>query len=378
MMYQHIKTGLYKMRWETLCLLCMVMLLCLAFYPHLPNRAADPSCNEAPPLFKTRSFEWMKPRSILPHGTKLLQGKHITPPKDSRCILPSGTNLRPEEHIDYLLDLCSRKDVQTSTSWGAPIIWDGMFDPELYDAFYTEQNVTVALTVFAVGKYLDAYLKDFLTSAEKHFMPGLRVVYYVFTDSPERVPEIQLGPQRSIVIMKVEKHKRWQDISMMRMLTISNVIESHIRHQAQYVFCLDVDQMFLSRWGSEALGDFVAQLHAAFYNKPEDSFTYDRNPKSMAYMYKGDHYYHAAIFGGTWENVQRLAESCYLGIMTDKRNEVEALWHDESHLNKYFWIVKPTKVLSPEYCWSTIFEGGSKLHFARLLWAKKHYNDLRQ
>ncbi|MBN3301309.1 GGTA1 galactosyltransferase, partial [Amia calva] len=253
-----------------------------------------------------------------------------------------------------------------------------MFDPELYDAFYTEQNVTVALTVFAVGKYLDAYLKDFLTSAEKHFMPGLRVVYYIFTDSPERVPEIQLGPQRSIVIMKVEKHKRWQDISMMRMLTITNVIESHIRHQARYVFCLDVDQMFVSRWGSEALGDSVAQLHAFYYNKPADILTYDRNPKSMAYMERGDTYYHAAIFGGTWENVQRLAESCYLGIMTDKRNEVEALWHDESHLNKYFWIVKPTKVLSPEYCWSTKIEHGSELHFARLLWAEKHYNDLRQ
>ncbi|XP_066547655.1 alpha-1,3-galactosyltransferase 2 [Amia ocellicauda] len=367
-----------SLSWKTLCLICMVMLFCLALFPHLSIRSAEPCCNEALRLVKTRSFEWMKSRSVIPHGTKLVQGKNITPPKDSRCILPSGTNLRPEEHIDYSLDLCSRKDVQTSTSWGAPIIWDGMFDPELYDAFYTEQNVTVALTVFAVGKYLDAYLKDFLTSAEKHFMPGLRVVYYVFTDSPERVPEIQLGPQRSIVIMKVEKHKRWQDISMMRMLTITNVIESHIRHQARYVFCLDVDQMFVSRWGSEALGDSVAQLHAFYYNKPADILTYDRNPKSMAYMERGDTYYHAAIFGGTWENVQRLAESCYLGIMTDKRNEVEALWHDESHLNKYFWIVKPTKVLSPEYCWSTKIEHGSELHFARLLWAEKHYNDLRQ
>ncbi|MBN3308779.1 GGTA1 galactosyltransferase, partial [Amia calva] len=234
------------------------------------------------------------------------------------------------------------------------------------------------LDLVCVFRYLDAYLKNFLTSAEKHFMPGLRVVYYVFTDSPERVPEIQLGPQRSIVIMKVEKHRRWQDISMMRMKTIANVIESHIRHQAQYVFCMDVDQIFVSRWGSEALGESVAQMHAFFYDRSRLSFTYDRNPKSMAYMERGDLYYHAAIFGGTWENVQRLAESCYLGIMTDKQNQVEALWHDESHLNKYFWIMKPTKVLSPEYCWSEEIQNRSEMHFPRLIWAEKHYSELRE
>ncbi|MBN3301322.1 A3LT2 galactosyltransferase, partial [Amia calva] len=252
-----------------------------------------------------------------------------------------------------------------------------MFDPELYDAFYRKTNTSVALTVFAVGKYLDAYLKDFLTSAESHFMPGLRVVYYVFTDSPERVPKIQLGPQRSIVIMKVEKHKRWQDISMMRMKTISNIIESHIRHQARYVFCMDVDQIFVGRFGSEALGDSVALMHSFFYHSPKFMYTYDRNPNSVAFMEKGDLYYHAAVFGGKWENVQRLAESCYLGIMTDKRNQVEALWHDESHLNKYFWIHKPSKVLSPEYCWATEVGYRRDLHFPRLVWAEKQYGILR-
>ncbi|XP_066546694.1 alpha-1,3-galactosyltransferase 2 isoform X1 [Amia ocellicauda] len=295
-----------------------------------------------------------------------------------RCTLPPGTKIRSGSHIDNSLDLWSRKDVQTCTHWQAPIIWDGMFDAQQYDEFYKSRNTGVALTVFAIGKYLDAYLKNFLTSAEKHFMPGLRVVYYVFTDSPERVPEIQLGPQRSIVIMKVEKHRRWQDISMMRMKTIANVIESHIRHQAQYVFCMDVDQIFVSRWGSEALGESVAQMHAFFYDRSRLSFTYDRNPKSMAYMERGDLYYHAAIFGGTWENVQRLAESCYLGIMTDKQNQVEALWHDESHLNKYFWIMKPTKVLSPEYCWSEEIQNRSEMHFPRLIWAEKHYSELRE
>ncbi len=96
-------------------------------------------------------------------------------------------------------------------------------------------------------------------------MLGLPVTYYVFTDMPERMPDIKLAPQRSIKIIKVERHSRWQDISMMRMKSISDVIESDIRHNFTHVLCFDVDQVFTGRFGSEALGDSVALLHAYYY-----------------------------------------------------------------------------------------------------------------
>lgn len=46
----------------------------------------------------------------------------------------------------------SRSDVQTCTPWKAPIIWDGMFDPDLYDRTHQKAGSSVALTVFAVGR----------------------------------------------------------------------------------------------------------------------------------------------------------------------------------------------------------------------------------
>ncbi|XP_035764975.1 N-acetyllactosaminide alpha-1,3-galactosyltransferase-like [Neolamprologus brichardi] len=225
--------------------------------------------------------------------------------------------------------------------------------------------------------YLDAYLKTFLTSAEKHFMVGLPVTYYVFTDATEKVPNITLASLRYIKIVKVEKHARWQDISMMRMRTISEAIESEIRHRFHYVFCFDVDQEFKGRFGSEALGDSVALLHAHFYKLPKAQFTYDRNPKSKAFMETGDFYYHAAIFGGMWQNVKHLVDACYLGIIEDKLNNVEDLWHDESHLNKYFWIHKPSRLLSPEYCWDQSIWDKQDILVTRLVWAPKHYDTLR-
>ncbi|XP_031704617.1 N-acetyllactosaminide alpha-1,3-galactosyltransferase-like [Anarrhichthys ocellatus] len=263
------------------------------------------------------------------------------------------------------------------TSWKAPIIWEGMFDPNLFDQKHIQSQSSVALTVFAVGRYLDAYLGTFITSAEKHFMLGLQVTYYVFTDQADKVPIIELGPRRSLKVIQVEKHSRWQDISMMRMKTISEAIESEIRPHCNYVFCFDVDQEFKGRFGSEALGDSVALLHAGYFNVPKDRFTYDRNPKSKAYMETGDYYYHAAIFGGLCENVKDLADYCFLSIMEDKLNNVEALWHDESHLNKYFWLHKPSRLVSPEYCWNPGMNDERDIKVIRLIWAPKHYDTLR-
>lgn len=199
----------------------------------------------------------------------------------------------------------------------------------------------------------------------------------MFTDAPERVPKIRLAPGRSLKAIRVGRHSRWQDISMMRMKTISDVIESDIRHHCTHVFCFDVDQVFTGRFGSETLGDLVALLHAHYYHLPKTLFTYDHNPKSKAYMETGDFYYHAAVFGGLCESVKALTDACYQSIMEDKLNSVEALWHDESHLNKYLWVHKPSRVLSPEYCWDTSIGYRSDIRVSRLLWAPKSYDTLR-
>lgn len=269
-------------------------------------------------------------------------------------------------------------NISNQTPWKAPILWEGMFDGEIYDKAHIVANSSVALTVFAVGRYLEAYLKPFILSAEQHFMVGLPVTYYIFTDLPEEVPEFELGPRRTMKVLLSQRYSRWEDISMMRMKTISKMIESEISFQCSYVYCLDVDSVFQARFGSEILSDSVALLHSWFYNLPKDRYSYDKNPKSQAFMKTGDYYYHAAVFGGTWRNVKALVDFCYQGIIEDKKNEVEALWHDESHLNKYFWLNKPTKVLSPEYYWDELsFGSRPEIKVQRMVWAEKRYDVLR-
>uniref|UniRef100_H3AG18 Alpha 1,3-galactosyltransferase 2 n=1 Tax=Latimeria chalumnae TaxID=7897 RepID=H3AG18_LATCH len=298
----------------------------------------------------------------------------------AKCNLSKGARIRPGNDIDNTLDLWSRSDVQTCMPWGAPVIWEGTFDARQYDEYYRKRNVTVGLTVFAVGKYLDVFLETFLITAEWYFMIGHNVIYYVFTDQPNKVPKVPLANKRLLRIIPVSRHQRWQDVSMLRMKSISEVIDIFVSREAQYLFCMDVDQFFEGRFGVETLSDSVAQMHSWFYHRFSIFYSYDRNPKSAAYMGlgEGDLYYHAAVFGGTWQKVKHIVDSCYQGIWTDKQNNVEALWHDESHLNKYFWLHKPSKVLSPEYCWDDVLGTQKDIFISRLSWAKKQYEVVRE
>ncbi|XP_072887863.1 alpha-1,3-galactosyltransferase 2-like isoform X1 [Hemitrygon akajei] len=298
-----------------------------------------------------------------------------------KCHLPKGLKLKPGNHADNYLDYWTRTDVQTCTSWNAPIIWEGTFNPTDFDEMHKKKNTVIGLSVFAVGNYLDLYLEHFLMTADEHFMPGFSVIFYVFVDDLTKLEQIvsKLSGRGKVRGLKVERHKRWQDNSMFRMKQIYELIDNHAKEEANYIFCFDVDQYFKGRFGTEALSESVALLHAWFYRKPKFLYTYESNPHSAAYIEsKGDFYYHAAVFGGTWQSVRNLTEACYLGIMQDKERNMEALWHDESHLNKYFWLHKPTKILSPEYCWDPKIGWRRDIRVFRLLWVKKQYKVSRE
>ncbi|XP_012996176.2 globoside alpha-1,3-N-acetylgalactosaminyltransferase 1-like isoform X1 [Esox lucius] len=280
-----------------------------------------------------------------------------------------------------------RTDVLTVTPWLAPIVWEGTFDPQVIDEAFRSYNLTIATTVFAVGKYT-RFLHALLESAEKHFMVGLNVQYYVFTDLPSHVPiNMTLGVGRRLKVVKVPKFDRWQEISLRRMELIQNsilpfhvcistgtielqenvrgrktAIEEYIHQRANYIFCLDVDMIFHGRVGPEALGKLVAAIHPWFYWVPRSQYPYERRTISKAYIPQdhGDFYYQANIFGGAVEDVHRLTKTCREHLEMDKSAGVEAVWQEESHLNWYLWKNKPTKLLSPEYVWDDLRGQGAK------------------
>ncbi|XP_007565032.1 globoside alpha-1,3-N-acetylgalactosaminyltransferase 1-like [Poecilia formosa] len=271
-----------------------------------------------------------------------------------------------------------RTDVVSVTPWLAPVVWEGTFYPVLLDSIYQKRNITVAATVFAVGKYI-RFLKDFLETAEQHFFVGFKVKVYVFTDQPNEVPKVKMAAGRELVVRSVPNSKRWQEISARRMEIIQTLIEETLKNDVDYIFCLDVDSKFHSRWGTESLGELVAVIHPGYYKDDRSKFPYERRPASRAYVApgEGDFYYCGGAFGGVLAEVHQLAQTCRKNFEDDAKEGIEAAWQEESHLNRYMWLNKPSKVLSPEYLWQDFKARNSEVRVIRFSGVIKNYNEIR-
>uniref|UniRef100_A0AC11BS18 Globoside alpha-1,3-N-acetylgalactosaminyltransferase 1 (FORS blood group) n=1 Tax=Ovis aries TaxID=9940 RepID=A0AC11BS18_SHEEP len=243
-------------------------------------------------------------------------------------------------------------ELLTLTPWLAPIVSEGTFNAELLRHIYQPLNLTIGLTAFAVGKYTH-FVQHFLESAERFFMQGYRVHYYIFTHDPQAIPRVPLGPGRHLSVIPVPGPSQWEEASMRRMEAISVHIAKRAHREVDYLFCLDVDMAFRNPWGPETLGDLVAAIHPGYFTVPRHQFPYERRPVSTAFVAhgEGDFYYGGAVFGGRVARVYEFTRGCHMGILADKANGIMAAWQEESHLNRRFLSHKPSKVLSPEYLW---------------------------
>ncbi|KAM4663366.1 histo-blood group ABO system transferase 1-like [Discoglossus pictus] len=210
-------------------------------------------------------------------------------------------------------------------------------------------------------------------------MVGHKVSYYVFTDRAIDIPKINLRKGRRLVILEVPSYQRWQEVSMRRMQMINYYVYKSFINEVDYLVCVDVDMRFSDEVGVEILSNMVGTLHPGFFKASRRSYTYERRPESEAYIPadEGDFYYAGGFFGGTVEEVYKLTKHCHNAMMRDKAKRIEAIWHDESYLNKYFLYHKPTKILSPEYLWANSFRVPDVLKRRRFVAVSKNNTKIR-
>ena len=225
----------------------------------------------------------------------------------------------------------------------------------------------VALLIIATNKYV-CFVDPLIQSADQYFLKNCNVTYCIFTDQRPAV-----NTKRLFNYLHIE-HEPWPNPTLKRYDYINQYKD--ILSSFDYLFYCDADMKFVDTVGEEILSDLVGTLHPAFWNQHKCVYTYDRNPKSKAYMQNctGDKYYAGGFNGGKSTLFLRMAEQIKDWRTIDAANDVIPLWHDESYLNKYLWLKKPTKILSPEYCYP---ENWNLPFFKKLIALDKNHKDMR-
>jgi histo-blood group ABO system transferase len=192
----------------------------------------------------------------------------------------------------------------------------------------------------ATGRY-DLFAKNLIKSAREFFLQECEVTYFVFTD--------QAMIEEQDVKVIYQKRLGWPYDTMMR-------FQVYLEHKElfqdyDYLFSIDADMLFASSVGEEILGDLIGTEHPGFFGGKRGSF--ESRPQSTAYIGPEEEsmYFAGGFYGGKKEEFLKLIATTSENIQQDLDNGIIAVWHDESHLNRYFIDHPPTVKLTPSYCY---------------------------
>lgn len=198
----------------------------------------------------------------------------------------------------------------------------------------------IGLLVIATNKYTQ-FLQPLISSADDFFLKNHDVTYFVFTNK-----DIDINSNRSVVKTNVE-HKEWPWMTLGRYKIFTE--SSDKLSEMDYLYYCDADMRFVGEVGDEILNDLVATQHPGYYDRRG---TPETNPLSLACVYDHEEmqYFAGGFNGGTSNEYLKMANHISNNIDIDYSKGLIAIWHDESHLNRYMIDNKPTKILDPSYC----------------------------
>lgn len=222
----------------------------------------------------------------------------------------------------------------------------------------------IGVIIIATNKYIN-FVPNLYQSIKDNFLKGNDVKVYVLTDI-DNVPE---GAIRLPFL-----HRPWPYSTLMRFHGFSNYSEVFL--DRDYLFYIDADTKVVNV-GEEVIGERVATLHPGWYNKSPNILCYDRNPESKAFIQvgHGKHYYFGTFFGGSTLEFLKMSNILKTNVELDLQKNIIALWHDESHMNRYFIDNPPTTILHPGYgypeSWNIPFE-------KKIIALDKNHEDIRK
>jgi histo-blood group ABO system transferase len=196
----------------------------------------------------------------------------------------------------------------------------------------------VGVIIIATNKYI-SFIPQLYQSIKDNFLKRHDVKVYVLTDQPT-VPD-------GVIRIPFE-HRPWPYSTLMR---FSGFIQNqHYFSDRDYLFYIDADTRVIDV-GEEILSERVGTIHPGWYYRKPIELCYERNPISTAYIKPGDgqYYYFGTFFGGSRNEFLKMSAILKDNVEKDLAKDFIAVWHDESHMNRYFVDNPPTNSLHPGY-----------------------------
>jgi histo-blood group ABO system transferase len=227
----------------------------------------------------------------------------------------------------------------------------------------------ICILTIATNKYLQFVEKLYNDISEK-FIPGSEINCLLFTDH-----EVETSDN---VRVHYIDHEPWPMPTLKRYNYFIKEKDFILQHD--YCFYFDADMRIDNLVHDEVLSDgIIATKHPyqSFYSI--DQMTYDRNPESLAYIPygQGNTYYAGGFNGGASREFIKMSETIADMVNADLKNNIIALWHDESYMNRYLLDNPPTLELSPSYCYAEEFYGTDYPYDPKIIALKKNHDELR-
>ena len=212
------------------------------------------------------------------------------------------------------------------------------------------KSKTIGILYICTGKY-NVFWKDFYESCEKYLLTkeGYKKEYFVFTDALNIAYE-----ENNLVHPVYQEALSWPYITLFRFKIFNNSKELYTN--CDYLYFFNANMLCVDDITEEFLPSLNKKLsflqHPGFFDKDKKDFTYERNIDSLAGVKRdeGQYYFQGALNGGNKEAYLKMSKILEENINKDLQKNLIALWHDESHLNRYaIDNANKIRILNPSY-----------------------------
>lgn len=216
--------------------------------------------------------------------------------------------------------------------------------------------MNLSVVFIGTGRYLN-FLPKWYESCEKYLVPSVKKTYYVFSDG-----ELNEPPEN--IISYYQEHLSWPYITLLRFEIIQKA--SEFLTNSDWILFLDADMLIVDEITEEELftdKKYIGVHHPCHYLKmpPHNQFpgSYETNPNSTSCIKEEDDtsiYFQGCLWGGKSQDVLHMIEELQKRTRKDLENDVIAVWHDESQMNKFYSErIDDVHILNPSFAYPELF-----------------------